>query len=156
MALESLDARRCISYLTIEHKGHIAAEFRRAMGNRIYGCDDCLAVCPWNKYAQASREAAFHARAELTAPLLSDLAGLGDAAFRELFRRSPVKRTGRDRFVRNVLIALGNSGDPKAAPAAENLLFWETRFMQAMVSTVNVSRGRYDSIFIAGLRWRSG
>ena len=127
-----LDARRCISYLTIEHKGHIAAEFRRAMGNRIYGCDDCLAVCPWNKYAQASREAAFHARAELTAPLLSDLAGLGDAAFRELFRRSPVKRTGRDRFVRNVLIALGNSGDPKAAPAAENLLHDESPLVRAM------------------------
>ncbi len=127
-----LDARRCISYLTIEHKGHIAREFRHAMGNRIYGCDDCLAVCPWNKYAQASREAAFHARAELAAPRLSDLAGLDDAAFRELFRRSPIKRTGRDRFVRNVLIALGNSGDPKAAAAAKNLLDDESTLVRAM------------------------
>ncbi|MCH8181841.1 MAG: tRNA epoxyqueuosine(34) reductase QueG [Proteobacteria bacterium] len=127
-----LDARRCISYLTIEHKGHIAREFRVAMGNRIYGCDDCLAVCPWNKYAQASRETAFHARAELTAPRLIDLAGLDDAAFRELFRRSPIKRTGRDRFVRNVLIALGNSGDPAAASAAETLLDDESPLVRAM------------------------
>ena len=127
-----LDARRCLSYLTIEHKGHIAREFRVAMGNRIYGCDDCLAVCPWNKYAQASRETAFHARAELTAPRLIDLAGLDDAAFRELFRRSPIKRTGRDRFVRNVLIALGNSGDPAAASAAETLLDDESPLVRAM------------------------
>ncbi len=130
-----LDARRCISYLTIEHKGHIAREFRSAMGNRIYGCDDCLAVCPWNKYAQASREAAFHARAELTAPRLSDLARLDDAAFRELFRRSPIKRTGRDRFVRNVLIALGNSGgtgDPQAVSTAESLLDDGSPLVRAM------------------------
>ncbi len=127
-----LDARRCISYLTIEHKGHIAAEFRRAMGNRIYGCDDCLAVCPWNKYAQVSAEASFHARAELTAPLLRDLAALDDAAFRTLFRRSPIKRTGRDRFVRNVLIALGNSGDPDAASTAENLLDDASPLVRAM------------------------
>jgi epoxyqueuosine reductase len=105
-----LDARRCISYLTIETKGPIPREFRRAIGNRIYGCDDCLAVCPWNKFAHAASEAAFHPRAELTAPLLSDLAGLDDAGFREVFAGSPIKRIGRDRFVRNVMIAIGNSG----------------------------------------------
>ncbi len=105
-----IDARRCISYLTIEHKGHIAREFRKAMGNRIYGCDDCLAVCPWNKYARGTGEAALLPRAELTAPRLADLAALDDAAFRRLFSGSPIKRPGRDRFVRNVLIALGNSG----------------------------------------------
>ena len=97
-----LDARRCISYLTIEHKGHIAREFREAMGNRIYGCDDCLAVCPWNKFAQVSRETQFHARAELRNARLADLARLDDAGFREIFRGSPIKRIGRDRFVRNV------------------------------------------------------
>ena len=108
----TIDARRCISYLTIEHKGHIAREFREAIGNRIYGCDDCLAVCPWNKFAQVARETAFHPRLELTAPLLRELALLDDAGFREIFRGSPVKRIGRDRFVRNVLIAIGNSGEP--------------------------------------------
>ena len=117
-----LEARRCISYLTIEHKGHIAAEFRAAMGNRIYGCDDCLAVCPWNKFAARTGEAAFLPRAELTAPRLADLARLGDADFRSLFAGSPIKRTGRDRFVRNVLIALGNSGEAAQAPLAESLL----------------------------------
>lgn len=106
-----LDARRCISYLTIEHKGHIGEEFRAAMGNRIYGCDDCLAVCPWNKFAATAAEAAFHARAELGAPDLADLVELDDAGFRAVFSGSPIKRTGRDRFVRNVLIAIGNSGD---------------------------------------------
>jgi len=107
-----LDARRCVSYLTIELKGPIPTEFRPALGNRIYGCDDCLAVCPWNKFAQAGREAALHAREALNSPRLEDLAGLDDAAFRALFAKSPVKRLGRDRFVRNVLYALGNSGDP--------------------------------------------
>jgi len=111
-----LDARRCISYLTIEHKGHIPREFREAIGNRIYGCDDCLAICPWNKFAQVSREAQFQARAELRRPLLADLARLDDMAFRALFRGSPIKRIGRDRFVRKgrramaaggLLIALG-------------------------------------------------
>jgi epoxyqueuosine reductase len=92
------------------------------MGNRIYGCDDCLAVCPWNKFAGASREAAFHPRAELKAPLLSDLASLDDASFRALFKASPIKRIGRDRFVRNVLIALGNSGDRALAERARALL----------------------------------
>ena len=106
-----LDARRCISYLTIEHHGPIPREFRKAIGNRIYGCDDCLAVCPWNKFAERSNEEAFHAREELKAPLLEELAGLEDASFREFFRGSPIKRIKRDRFVRNVLIAIGNSGD---------------------------------------------
>ena len=105
-----LDARRCISYLTIEHKGPIPREFRAAMGNRIYGCDDCLAVCPWNKFAQATREAKLAARDDLAAPPLAELAGLDDAGFRARFRGSPIKRIGRDRFVRNVLIAIGNSG----------------------------------------------
>ncbi|MGB3378486.1 tRNA epoxyqueuosine(34) reductase QueG [Allopontixanthobacter sediminis] len=107
-----LDARRCISYLTIEHKGPIPEEFRAAMGNRIYGCDDCLAVCPWNKFADAAaRNKAFLPRAELTAPALADLLALDDAGFRTLFSGSPIKRIGRDRFVRNCLIAAGNSGD---------------------------------------------
>lgn len=105
-----LDARRCISYLTIEHKGPIPREFRVAMGNRIYGCDDCLAICPWNKFAVTARESAFHPRAELIAPLLAELARLDDAGFREVFAGSPIKRIGRDRFVRNVMIAVGNSG----------------------------------------------
>jgi epoxyqueuosine reductase len=117
-----LDARRCISYLTIEHKGPIPREFRRPMGNRIYGCDDCLAVCPWNKFAARTAEYAFLPRAELTAPRLADLAQLDDAGFRGLFAGSPIKRTGRDRFVRNVLIALGNSGDRSALPVIERLL----------------------------------
>jgi len=112
-----LDARRCISYLTIEHAGPIPAEFRAALGNRIYGCDDCLAVCPWNKFAAVARESALHARDALKAPRLADLAALDDPAFRSLFAKSPVKRIGRDRFVRNVLYAIGNSGDPELMPA---------------------------------------
>src|SRR5262245_4102706 len=115
-----LDARRCISYLTIEHKGPIARDLRPLMGNRIYGCDDCLAVCPWNKFAQAGHEAKLAARRG-AAPL-ADLARLEDAAFRARFAKSPVKRTGRDRFVRNVLIAIGNSGDSALAAEAERLL----------------------------------
>ena len=107
-----LDARRCISYLTIEHKGPIPLEFRRAIGNRIYGCDDCLAVCPWNKFASAAQaNRAFLPRAELAAPRLAELLTLDDAGFRHLFSGSPIKRIGRDRFVRNCLIAAGNSGD---------------------------------------------
>jgi epoxyqueuosine reductase len=117
-----LDARRCISYLTIEHNGHITPEFREAIGNRIYGCDDCLAVCPWNKFAQTAREAKLAAREELIAPRLADLLKLDDAAFRALFSGSAVKRTGRDRFIRNVLIATGNSGDGTLIPEAERLL----------------------------------
>jgi epoxyqueuosine reductase len=117
-----LDARRCISYLTIESKGPIPHEFRKAIGNRIYGCDDCLAVCPWNKFAQRGREAKLIARDELRAPSLAELARLDDAAFRTLFAKSPVKRIGRDRFLRNVLIAIGNSGDHTLAAEAERLL----------------------------------
>ena len=117
-----LDARRCISYLTIENKGPIPHEFRKSIGNRIYGCDDCLAVCPWNKFAQEGREAKLSARAELRAPSLADLARLDDAAFRALFTKSPVKRIGRDRFIRNVLIAIGNAADPSLALEAERLL----------------------------------
>ncbi|HEX2634719.1 MAG TPA: tRNA epoxyqueuosine(34) reductase QueG [Bradyrhizobium sp.] len=117
-----LDARRCISYLTIENKGPIPHEFREAIGNRIYGCDDCLAVCPWNKFAQAGREVKLAARQELRAPDLAALATLDYAAFRKLFSKSPVKRIGRDRFLRNVLIAIGNSGDKSLATQAERLL----------------------------------
>jgi epoxyqueuosine reductase len=117
-----LDARRCISYLTIENKGPIPREFRQAIGNRIYGCDDCLAVCPWNKFAQAGREAKLAAREELRAPGLAELARLDDAAFRTLFAKSPVKRIGRDRFIRNVLIAIGNSNELTLAVEAEQLL----------------------------------
>jgi len=117
-----LDARRCISYLTIEHAGPIPVEFRAAMGNRIYGCDDCLAVCPWNKFAKATREAKLAARDDLAAPPLAELAALDEAGFRAKFRGSPVKRIGRDRFVRNVLLAIGNSGRPQLAAAAESLL----------------------------------
>jgi epoxyqueuosine reductase len=117
-----LDARRCISYLTIESRGPIPPEFRKAIGNRIYGCDDCLAVCPWNKFAQEGHEAKLAARDELRAPSLAELARLDDASFRARFTKSPVKRIGRDRFVRNVLIAIGNSNDPGLAEAAERLL----------------------------------
>ena len=107
-----LDARRCISYLTIEHKGPIPEEFREAMGQRIYGCDDCLAVCPWNKFAQAAHaNRAFLPRAELSAPRLADLLALDDAGFRRMLAGSPIKRIGRNRFIRNCLIAAGNSGD---------------------------------------------
>jgi epoxyqueuosine reductase len=117
-----LDARRCISYLTIENKGPIPREFRKAIGNRIYGCDDCLAVCPWNKFAQAGHEAKLSARDELRAPELSSLVRLDDAAFRKLFAKSPVKRIGRDRFIRNVLIAIGNAGESGLATEAKRLL----------------------------------
>jgi epoxyqueuosine reductase len=105
-----LDARRCISYLTIEHKGMIARELRPLIGNRLYGCDDCLAVCPWNKFAKTTAQTDFLPRAELTAPRLADLAAFDDAGFRQFFTASPIKRIGRDRFLRNVLIAIGNSG----------------------------------------------
>jgi epoxyqueuosine reductase len=117
-----LDARRCISYLTIEHKGPIPRELRPLMGNRIYGCDDCLSVCPWNKFASQGREAKLAARDVLRAPKLADLAKLDDAQFRTLFAKTSIKRTGRDRFIRNVLIAIGNSGDAALVPEAERLL----------------------------------
>jgi epoxyqueuosine reductase len=115
-----LDARRCISYLTIEHRGPVDLDLRALMGNRIYGCDDCLAVCPWNKFAQASHEAGYADR--VGAPPLADLARLDDAAFRAKFAGSPIKRIGRDRFVRNVLYAIGNSGDPRLRASALTLV----------------------------------
>lgn len=117
-----LDARRCISYLTIENKTHIPREFRKAIGNRIYGCDDCLAVCPWNKFAQSASEMALRPRDDLIAPTLASLAGFDDASFRAHFSGSPVKRIGRDRFTRNVLIAIGNSGDASLLPQVHALL----------------------------------
>ena len=114
-----LDARRCLAYLSIEHRGPIPTEFRKPMGNRVFGCDDCLAVCPWNKFAETSAHAQLHARAEMSLPRLADLAALDDATFRDLFAGSPVKRTGRDRFVRNVMIAIGNSGNATLANVVE-------------------------------------
>ena len=127
-----LDARRCVSYLTIEHKGHIAPEFRVAMGNRVYGCDDCLAACPWNKYAQAAREMKLRARADLVAPRLADLARLDDAGFRALFAGGPVKRLGHARFLRNVLIAVGNSGDAALADVARERLDHDSPLVRAL------------------------
>jgi len=117
-----LDSRRCISYLTIEHKGPIPRELRSRMGNRIFGCDDCLAVCPWNKFAQAGHEAKLRARADLAGPALKDLSRLDDVAFRTMFAGSPIKRTGRDRFIRNVAIAIGNSGEVGLAGEALRLV----------------------------------
>lgn len=116
-----LDATRCVSYLTIEHKGPIPHELRPLMGNRIYGCDDCLAVCPWNRFAHATRHVSLLPRDDLTAPALAELAMLDDAGFRRMFSASPIKRIGRDRFVRNVLNAIGNSGDPALRPIAQSL-----------------------------------
>ena len=127
-----LDARRCIAYLTIEHKGHIAREFRTAIGNRVYGCDDCLAVCPWNKYARETREARLAPLSELDNPPLAELLALDDATFRERFRGTPVKRTGRDRVVRNGLIAAGNSNDPSLLPHVTPLLADPSPLVRAM------------------------
>ena len=131
-----LDARRCISYLTIEYKGHIPVEFRKAIGNRIYGCDDCLAVCPWNKFSRTAREAKLKARDDLNAPPLVELAALDDAAFRKRFSGSPIKRIGRDRFVRNVLIAIGGAGGEtprtELAAVAEGLLDDPSPLVRAM------------------------
>jgi epoxyqueuosine reductase len=117
-----LDARRCISYLTIEHEGPIDEDLRPLLGNRIYGCDDCLAACPWNKFAQESRELALAPRSELTAPVLAELAALDDEGFRQRFAGTAVKRIGRDRFIRNVAYALGNSGSPASVPAVQQLM----------------------------------
>lgn len=117
-----LDARRCISYLTIEHEGPIAREHRAPLGNRIFGCDDCLAVCPWNKFAAAAREARFAARVETDNPPLAELLALDDSAFRRRFAGTPIRRPGRDRFLRNVLIAAGNAADPSLVPLVEPLL----------------------------------
>jgi epoxyqueuosine reductase len=127
-----LDARRCIAYLTIEHKGHIPAEFRPAIGNRVFGCDDCLAVCPWNKFAEAAHHMKLKARDEVRSPPLAELLALDDAAFRKRFAGTPVKRTGRDRVVRNALIAAGNSGDRSLLPAVEGLLADASPLVRAM------------------------
>jgi len=127
-----LDARRCISYLTIEHKGHIARRFRKPMGNRIYGCDDCLAICPWNKFAEAAREAKFAGNAVTEGAPLAELLRLHDTGFRAAFAGSPIKRTGRNRFIRNVLIAAGNSGDAGLMPQVERLLRDASPLVRAM------------------------
>jgi epoxyqueuosine reductase len=127
-----LDARRCIAYLTIEHKGHIAPEFRVPIGNRVFGCDDCAAVCPWNKFAGAATEMKYAARAETDNPPLAELLSLDDAAFRLRFAGTPIKRTGRDRVVRNALIATGNSGDRSLLPLAEPLLGDASPLVRAM------------------------
>ncbi len=127
-----IDARACISYLTIEHKGHIAPRFRAQMGNRIFGCDDCLAVCPWNKFAQGARESKLAVRAESVNPPLAELLALDDAAFRARFRGTPIKRTGRDRFLRNVLIAAGNSADATLVSPVEALLDDPSPLVRAM------------------------
>ncbi len=133
-APNQLDARRCIAYLTIEHPGHIDEEFRRAIGNRVFGCDDCLAVCPWNKFAEASHEMRAYHRPETVAPPLADLLQLDDAAFRKRFAGTPVKRTGRDRFLRNVLIAAGNSGDADLLPIIEPLAADPSPLVRAMAA----------------------
>jgi len=146
-AARQIDARRCISYLTIEHKGQIPLEFRKAIGNRIYGCDDCLAVCPWNKFAQTAQELAYHPRGALQAPLLRDLAQLNDAGFRQLFAKSPVKRIGRDRFVRNVLIAIGNSADATLRDAAAPLLQDPSPLVAEMAAWA------LDQLAVGGLRF---
>lgn len=127
-----LDARRCLSYLSIEHQGHIAVEFRKAMGNRIFGCDDCLAVCPWNKFAVAAADAVMAPRAGLSMVDLADLLRLDDAAFRSLYAGTPVKRLGRDRFLRNVLIAAGNSGNGQLSELIEPLLNDPSPLVRAM------------------------
>ncbi|MFD2238911.1 tRNA epoxyqueuosine(34) reductase QueG [Aureimonas populi] len=127
-----LDARRCISYLTIETRRPVPREFRAAMGNRIYGCDDCLAACPWNKFAVAAREAKLRAREDLRSPPLADLLALDDARFRALFSGSPIKRVGRDKFVSNCLIAAGNSGETALLPAVEALLADASPLVRAM------------------------
>ena len=127
-----LDARRCISYLTIEHKGHIDRDLRLGIGNRIFGCDDCLAVCPWNKFAEVGREAKLRQREDLAALPLAELATLDDAAFRARFAGTPIKRTGRDRFLRNVLIAIGNSGMPALAGSARARLGDASPLVRAM------------------------
>jgi len=149
-----LDARRCISYLTIESKGAIPREFRKAIGNRIYGCDDCLAVCPWNKFAQAGREAKLAAREDLRAPSLAGLARLDEAAFRARFTKSPVKRIGRDRFVRNVLIAIGNSGDGTLAREAKRLVTDDSPLVRgAAVWALSQLLGRAEFSALAASAW---
>ncbi|MSP20633.1 MAG: tRNA epoxyqueuosine(34) reductase QueG [Alphaproteobacteria bacterium] len=143
-----LDARRCISYLTIEHAGHIAEEFRVPMGNRIFGCDDCLAVCPWNKYAQAARETKLLPRQGTTAPALAELAALDEAGFRTRFATTPIKRSRRDRFVRNVLIAIGNSGDRSLIEIVCARLDDSSPLVRAMAAWAlfRLDRAAFDSV----------
>ncbi len=148
-----LDARRCISYLTIEHKGHIDVEFRPLMGNRIYGCDDCLAVCPWNKFAAVAREAKLQPREELCAPPLAELLRLDDAAFRGFFAGSPIKRIGVDRFLRNVLIAAGNSGDGAIAGAVEEKLASASPLVRAMAVWALSRLVAFDRFIELERRW---
>jgi len=144
-----LDARRCISYLTIEHKGHIDREFRKPMGNRIYGCDDCLAVCPWNKFAQEASEAALQAREDLMSPSIGVLLDLDDTQFRTFFSGSPVKRIGRTRFIRNLLIAAGNSGDETLLPQIVSQLDDPSPLIRAMAVwalSQLVNADRYEAL----------
>ena len=147
-----LDARRCISYLTIEHKGHIASELRPRIGNRIFGCDDCLAVCPWNKFAEAGRDARLSQREDLAAPPLADLARLDDAAFRARFAGTPIKRTGRDRFLRNVLIAAGNSADATLVPLVEARLYDASPLVRAMAvwALARLAPSRFRALRLRG------
>ena len=150
-----LDARRCLAYLSIEHKGQIPREFRKAMGNRIYGCDDCLAICPWNKFASDAREARLAVKSELRAAPLEQLATLDDAAFRALFAATPVKRTGRDRVVRNVVCAIGNSGDESLIPAALKRLDDAAPLVRGMAVWAlqqYVERGQLDPDRFASLK----
>jgi epoxyqueuosine reductase len=149
-----LDARRCISYLTIEHKGHIAREFRPLIGNRIFGCDDCLAVCPWNKYAVLARETKLQAREDLSAPSIASLLRLDDAAFRVLFAGSPVKRIGFARFTRNVLIAAGNSGDPALAGLCAAKLESTSALVRAMAVWALARLKATDRLGECERRWR--
>ncbi|WP_156970909.1 tRNA epoxyqueuosine(34) reductase QueG [Beijerinckia mobilis] len=146
-----LDARRCISYLTIEHKGPIPLEFRKRIGNRIYGCDDCLAICPWNKFASTSAEIKLAARSEWTAPQLAELLGLDDAAFRRFFAGNPVKRIGRARFLRNVLIAAGNNGDKTLVPQILALIDDDAPLVRgAAVWALSALLPETEFLFLAG------
>ena len=149
-----IDARRCISYLTIEHKGHIAPEFREAMGNRIYGCDDCLAVCPWNKFAKDSHEVKLAVLPQADDPPLSEILGLDDVAFRDRFRGTPIKRTGRDRFVRNALIAAGNANDASLVRHVEALIDDASPLVRAMAvwAILRLDPDRSAALRLARLR----
>ncbi len=151
-----LDARRCIAYLTIEHKGHIAEEFRRPIGNRVFGCDDCLAVCPWNKFAEAAHEMRFAAQVETDNPPLAELLVLDDAGFRRRFAGTPVKRTGRDRFLRNVLIAAGNSGDKALLPLIAPLLADASPLVRAMAVWALGELGEVEEFARHAARHRPG
>jgi epoxyqueuosine reductase len=161
-----LDARRCLAYLSIEHKGPIPREYRAAMGNRVYGCDDCLAVCPWNRFAGRAREAKLAARADIGLRPLAELLALDDAAFRALFARTPVKRTGRDRFVRNCLIAAGNSGDATlvtavrallddAAPLVRGAAVWALARLDPKALVDEASRAERETDETVVAEWRS-